>query len=69
MCTAKKPTRKNKKSTLALDNKIAQLAKTFADKKHTLFLGRGSHFPIAREGALKLKEIPTFMRKPMLPEN
>ena len=45
------------KSTLALDNKIAQLAKTFADKKHTLFLGRGSHFPIAREGALKLKEI------------
>ena len=56
MCTAKKPTRKNK-STLALDNKIAQLAKTFADKKHTLFLGRGSHFPIAREGALKLKEI------------
>ena len=45
------------KSTLALDSKIAQLAKTFADKKHTLFLGRGSHFPIAREGALKLKEI------------
>ncbi len=45
------------KSTLALDSKIAQLAKTFADKQHTLFLGRGSHFPIAREGALKLKEI------------
>ena len=45
------------KSTLALDNKIAQLAKVFSDKEHTLFLGRGSHFPIAREGALKLKEI------------
>ena len=45
------------KSTLALDSKIAQLAKTFADKEHTLFLGRGSHFPIAREGALKLKEV------------
>ena len=45
------------KSTLALDSKIAQLAKVFSDKEHTLFLGRGSHFPIAREGALKLKEI------------
>ena len=45
------------KSTLALDNKIAELAKIFSDKEHTLFLGRGSHFPIAREGALKLKEI------------
>jgi glucosamine--fructose-6-phosphate aminotransferase (isomerizing) len=45
------------KSTLALDNKIAELAKIFSDKEHALFLGRGSHFPIAREGALKLKEI------------
>jgi glucosamine--fructose-6-phosphate aminotransferase (isomerizing) len=45
------------KSTLALDNKIAGLAKIFSDKEHALFLGRGSHFPIAREGALKLKEI------------
>ena len=33
------------------------LAKKFSDKEHALFLGRGSHFPIAREGALKLKEI------------
>ena len=40
-----------------MDNKIAELAKIFSDKEHTLFLGRGSHFPIAREGALKLKEI------------
>jgi glucosamine--fructose-6-phosphate aminotransferase (isomerizing) len=45
------------KSTLALDSKIAGLAKIFSDKEHALFLGRGSHFPIAREGALKLKEI------------
>ena len=45
------------KSILALDNKIAELAKQFSDKNHALFLGRGSHFPIAREGALKLKEI------------
>ena len=45
------------KSTLDLDNKIAELAKIFSDKEHALFLGRGSHFPIAREGALKLKEI------------
>jgi len=45
------------KSILALDSKIAKLAEQFSDKKHALFLGRGSHFPIAREGALKLKEI------------
>ena len=45
------------KSTLALDQKIAELAKIFFNKEHALFLGRGSHFPIAREGALKLKEI------------
>ena len=45
------------KSTLDLDNKVAELAKIFSDKEHALFLGRGSHFPIAREGALKLKEI------------
>ena len=32
-------------------------AKRFATKHHTLFLGRGVHFPIAMEGALKLKEI------------
>jgi glucosamine--fructose-6-phosphate aminotransferase (isomerizing) len=42
---------------LALDGEIAELSKRFADKQHTLFLGRGSHFPIAMEGALKLKEI------------
>ena len=45
------------KSTLALDEKIAELSKIFSDKEHALFLGRGSHYPIASEGALKLKEI------------
>ncbi|MEE2767262.1 MAG: glutamine--fructose-6-phosphate transaminase (isomerizing) [Pseudomonadota bacterium] len=43
--------------TLTLDGEIAELSKRFANKDHTLFLGRGSHFPIAMEGALKLKEI------------
>ena len=42
---------------LALDAQIAQLAERFGDKQHALFLGRGTHFPIAMEGALKLKEI------------
>ncbi len=43
--------------TLGLDPKIDQLAKRFAEKHHTLFLGRGAMHPIAMEGALKLKEI------------
>lgn len=43
--------------TLALDPQIVQLAQRFADKHHTLFLGRGVLHPIAMEGALKLKEI------------
>jgi glucosamine--fructose-6-phosphate aminotransferase (isomerizing) len=42
---------------LALEPKIADMAKHFADKHHALFLGRGMHYPIALEGALKLKEI------------
>jgi glucosamine--fructose-6-phosphate aminotransferase (isomerizing) len=42
---------------LALEPKIAELSKHFADKHHALFLGRGMHYPIALEGALKLKEI------------
>jgi len=44
-------------STLALDSTIKELAKRFADKQHALFLGRGAMYPIAMEGALKLKEI------------
>jgi glucosamine--fructose-6-phosphate aminotransferase (isomerizing) len=39
------------------EDKIEQLAQRFADKNHALFLGRGALFPIAMEGALKLKEI------------
>ncbi|MBV6417843.1 MAG: Glutamine--fructose-6-phosphate aminotransferase [isomerizing] [Steroidobacteraceae bacterium] len=43
--------------TLTLDPVILKLAERFADKQHTLFLGRGALHPIAMEGALKLKEI------------
>jgi glucosamine--fructose-6-phosphate aminotransferase (isomerizing) len=42
---------------LLLDDRIEQLAEHFVEKHHALFLGRGSHYPIALEGALKLKEI------------
>ena len=42
---------------LALEPQIAELSRNFADKQHALFLGRGLHYPIALEGALKLKEI------------
>ena len=43
--------------SLALANRIEALAEEFADKHHALFLGRGDQYPIAMEGALKLKEI------------
>lgn len=42
---------------LKLDDVINVLAEQFAEKQHALFLGRGTHYPIAMEGALKLKEI------------
>ena len=42
---------------LELEPQIAALAEQFANKHHALFLGRGLHYPIALEGALKLKEI------------
>ncbi len=45
------------KSVLALDENIRLLAENFADKQHALFLGRGIEYPIALEGALKLKEL------------
>ena len=57
---------KNKDRTITfyhLDDKVLQhypkedLAEDFADKHHALFLGRGDQYPIAMEGALKLKEI------------
>jgi glutamine---fructose-6-phosphate transaminase (isomerizing) len=41
----------------ALDKPIETLSRAFVEKHHTLFLGRGVHFPVAMEGALKLKEI------------
>ena len=49
------PVRANK--VLELDGKIKKLAKHYSDKQNALFLGRGSHHPVAMEGALKLKEI------------
>ncbi len=42
---------------LLLDGQIKLLAEQFAEKEHALFLGRGTHYPVAMEGALKLKEI------------
>ena len=42
---------------LTLEPEVAKWAKRFSDKQHALFLGRGMHYPIAMEGALKLKEI------------
>jgi glutamine---fructose-6-phosphate transaminase (isomerizing) len=42
---------------LELEDEIKTWAQRFADKNHALFLGRGRHYPIAMEGALKLKEI------------
>ena len=42
---------------LQLDSTIQRLAKKFMDKQHALFLGRGIYYPVALEGALKLKEI------------
>ncbi|MFT4937737.1 MAG: glucosamine--fructose-6-phosphate aminotransferase (isomerizing) [Paraglaciecola sp.] len=43
--------------TLGITQGIQDLAEEFADKQHSLFLGRGDQYPIAMEGALKLKEI------------
>jgi glucosamine--fructose-6-phosphate aminotransferase (isomerizing) len=45
------------RKVLALEPEIATWAGRFADKQHALFLGHGPHYPIALEGALKLKEI------------
>ncbi|MEN9465516.1 MAG: hypothetical protein RL217_1697 [Pseudomonadota bacterium] len=42
---------------LAMNSDIQKLAERFAEKHHALFLGRGEQYPIAMEGALKLKEI------------
>jgi glucosamine--fructose-6-phosphate aminotransferase (isomerizing) len=42
---------------LGMDAQIEAWAEHYVDKQHALFLGRGSHYPVAMEGALKLKEI------------
>ncbi len=42
---------------MSLEPIIKEIAEQFADKQHALFLGRGAHYPIALEGALKLKEV------------
>jgi glucosamine--fructose-6-phosphate aminotransferase (isomerizing) len=47
----------NIEKALQLDSSIETLSQRFADKHNALFLGRGTHYPIAMEGALKLKEI------------
>jgi glutamine---fructose-6-phosphate transaminase (isomerizing) len=44
-------------AVLALEPQVMAWAERFAKKEHALFLGRGLHYPIALEGALKLKEI------------
>ncbi len=43
--------------TLKIDEEIRQLSHDFTEKHHALFLGRGVQYPVAKEGALKLKEI------------
>lgn len=45
------------KEALGANEKIKELAEIFKDAKNFLYLGRGLHFPVALEGALKLKEI------------
>ena len=47
----------NIEKVLKLDEAIEVLSQRFADKHNALFLGRGTHYPIAMEGSLKLKEI------------
>lgn len=42
---------------LSMDKEIEALAEGFSDKHHALFLGRGDRYPIAMEGALKLKDL------------
>ena len=45
------------KETLQLDNQVKELARMFTFARNFLYLGRGYNFPVALEGALKLKEI------------
>lgn len=57
MVAALKNLPKKLEESLQLAQNIEALAEEFADKQHALFLGRGDQYPIAMEGALKLKEI------------
>lgn len=45
------------KNVLSCESAVKKWAHALRDKRHALFLGRGAHYPIAQEGALKLKEI------------
>ncbi len=45
------------REVLAMDEQVLAVAESIADKPHALFLGRGPEYPIAMEGALKLKEV------------
>ncbi len=45
------------REALAMDSTVEKIAELFAEKHHALFLGRGAQYPVAMEGALKLKEI------------
>lgn len=57
-------------AVLALEPQLIGWAEDFARMENALFLGRGLHYPIALEGALKLKEIEAIsMPKPIPPEN
>lgn len=56
-CAGLKSLPRKLEDTLRLAPEIEVLAEEFADKHNALFLGRGEHYPIAMEGALKLKEI------------
>mgnify|MGYP001404590697 CR=1 FL=1 len=44
-------------AVMSLEDQIIEMAEDFDSKEHALFLGRGIHYPVAMEGALKLKEI------------
>ncbi|MCH8476572.1 MAG: glutamine--fructose-6-phosphate transaminase (isomerizing) [Wenzhouxiangella sp.] len=45
------------REVLAMDERVQEIAEEIAEKPHALFLGRGIEYPIAMEGALKLKEV------------
>jgi len=54
---------------LASSDSLKKLAEQFADKQHALFLGRGTMYPVAMEGALKLKEISYIHAEAYRPVN